>query len=134
MASNVQTDSMVTGTDRDEAIAVKNAEACPVVKTLDRVGTTWRLQILYALDGEELRFNELKRATEGRSKTLSDALDVLEEYGLVTRRTELEAPIAVYYTLTEKGEAFLDSLGGIEDWAIEWFDDVEDPAQLRPRV
>lgn len=134
MASNVQADGMVTDRNREETIAVKNAEACPVVKTLDRIGTTWRLQILYALEDTELRFNELKRATEGRSKTLSDALEVLEEHGLVTRRTELEAPIAVYYTLTEKGDAFLDSLEGLREWAIEWVDDVEDPTQLRPRV
>jgi DNA-binding HxlR family transcriptional regulator len=108
MSSNAQSPSEPTESEREQTIQMKNADACPVVRTLDIVGTTWRLQVLYALDGVELRFNELKRATEGRSKTLSDALEVLEEHDLVARRMEADAPVAVYYTLTEKGHAFID--------------------------
>jgi DNA-binding HxlR family transcriptional regulator len=134
MSSNAQTNSRPTESERERAIQIKNAEACPVVRTFDAVGTTWRLQVLYALDGEELRFNELKRATEGRSKTLSDALEVLQEHELVARRVEADAPVAVYYTLTEKGRAFLESLDGLEQWAIEWMEDVRNPENMRPRV
>lgn len=134
MSSNTQTSSRPTGSDREHAIRTKNADACPVVRTLDVVGTTWRIQILYALEESELRFNELKRETEGRSKTLSDALDVLQEHDLVARRMETDAPVAVYYTLTEKGQAFIQSLDGLEQWAVEWMDDVIDPETIRPRV
>lgn len=113
----------------------KNIEACPVVQALDAVGTPWRLQVLYALRDAELRFNELKRATSGRSKTVSDALDVLAENDLVTRRTEEAAPIAVYYRLTEKGETLVGRLEEVSRWAVEWMDEVEDPDEFtrRPR-
>ncbi len=125
---------MSTTTTRQEEVQSKNVEACPVVQTLDAVGTPWRLQILYALRGSELRFNELKRATGGRSKTVSDALDVLTENGLITRRTEAAAPIAVYYRLTEKGETLVSRLDGVSQWAVEWMDDVDDPDEFSQRL
>lgn len=112
---------------RQQDVRSKNSAACPVVQAFDAVGTPWRIQILYALREEELRFNELKRATSGRSKTLSDALDVLIEHGLITRRTEEAAPIAVYYNLTEKGTMLLTRLDDVSEWAVEWMDDVDDP-------
>jgi DNA-binding HxlR family transcriptional regulator len=125
---------MSTTTSPDDDVQMKNADACPVVRALDTVGTRWRLRILYALRGSELRFNELKRATGGRSKTVSDALDVLSDGGLITRRTEEAAPIAVYYRLTDKGEALVSHLDEVSQWAIEWMDDVEDPDEFPNRV
>jgi DNA-binding HxlR family transcriptional regulator len=125
---------MSTSTNRQEEIQSKNVDACPVVQALDAVGTPWRLQVLYALRESELRFNELKRATGGRSKTVSDALDVLTEHELITRRTEEAAPIAVYYRLTEKGNALVDQLEDVSQWAVEWMDDVEDPDEFTTRL
>lgn len=125
---------MTQSDTRQEELHSKNADACPVVKAMEAVGTTWRVQILYALRGEEMRFNELKRATGGRSKTLSDALEVLVEEGFITRRTEEAAPIAVYYQLSEKGDALIEQLDDVSQWAIEWMDDVENPDERRPRV
>ena len=124
---------MSTSSTRQQEVQSKNVEACPVVQALDAVGTPWRLQILYALRDSELRFNELKRATGGRSKTVSDALDVLSEIGLITRRTEEAAPIAVYYQLTEKGETLVRRLDDVSQWAVEWMDDVDDPDEFTVR-
>lgn len=115
---------------RQQELHRKNATACPVVQAIDTVGTKWRLQILYALRESELRFNELKRATGGRSKTLSDALEVLTEEGLITRRTEEAAPIAVYYQLSESGERLLDKLDEVSQWAIEWLEEVDHPDDI----
>jgi DNA-binding HxlR family transcriptional regulator len=126
--------SMATTTSPNDDLHRKNADACPVVQAIETVGTRWRLQILYALRDSELRFNELKRATGGRSKTVSDALDVLNESGLITRRTEEAAPIAVYYRLTDKGEALVRQLNQVSQWAIEWMDGVEDPDEFPNRV
>jgi DNA-binding HxlR family transcriptional regulator len=125
---------MATATTRRDEGHSKNVEACPVVRALDAVGTPWRLQILYALRDSELRFNELKRATGGRSKTVSDALDVLSDNGLVARRTEEAAPIAVYYRLTEKGETLLAQLDEVSQWAVEWMDGVDDPDEFTTRL
>ena len=125
---------MSATTSPNDDVHSRNAEACPVVQALDAVGTQWRLQVLYALRGSELRFNELKRATGGRSKTVSDTLDVLVDSGLISRRTEAAAPIAVYYGLTDKGEALVNRLDDLSRWAVEWMDDVEDPDEFPNRV
>lgn len=125
---------MSTATPRQDEVQTKNIEACPVVQAVETVGTPWRLQILYALRDAELRFNELKRATGGRSKTVSDTLDVLTEEGLVTRRTEEAAPIAVYYQLTEKGNTLVGQLDHISEWAVEWMDKVDDPDEFTHRL
>jgi DNA-binding HxlR family transcriptional regulator len=125
---------MSTSSSRQQEVQSKNVEACPVVQALDAVGTPWRLQVLFALRDSELRFNELKRATGGRSKTVSDALDVLSENGLITRRTEEAAPIAVYYRLTEKGETLVRRLEEVSQWAVEWMDDVKDPDEFTTRL
>jgi DNA-binding HxlR family transcriptional regulator len=125
---------MATSETRQQEVHTKNSAACPVVQTLETVGTQWRLQVLYALRDSELRFNELKRATGGRSKTLSDALEVLTDAGLITRRTEEAAPIAVYYGLSEKGQALVDRLDNVSQWAVEWMDDVDDPAETSRRL
>lgn len=125
---------MSTATPRQDEVQTKNIEACPVVQAVETVGTPWRLQILYALRDTELRFNEIKRATGGRSKTVSDALEVLTEEGLITRRTEEAAPIAVYYQLTEKGNTLLGQLDHISEWAVEWMDEVDDPDEFTHRL
>ena len=122
---------MAATNSRTQEMKSKNATACPVVQAMETVGTQWRLQILYALEGSELRFNELKRATGGRSKTLSDALEVLTDENLITRRTEEAAPIAVYYELSEKGATLLDQLDDIGQWAVEWMEEVDDPGEGR---
>ncbi len=125
---------MSTSTTRQKEIQSKNIDACPVVQAVETVGTPWRLQVLYALRESELRFNELKRATGGRSKTVSDAIDTLTEHGLVARRTEEAAPIAVYYRLTEKGHALVDRLDDVSQWAVEWMDGVDDPDEFTQRL
>jgi DNA-binding HxlR family transcriptional regulator len=124
---------MSLASTREEATDARNAAACPVVQTLEAMGTPWRLHVLYALRDGELRFNQLKRATGGRSKTVSDVLDTLTDHGLVARRTEEAAPIAVYYRLTEKGASLVDELDGVSRGAVEWLDEVEDPDAMGSR-
>lgn len=122
---------MSTTNSRQRELQSKNATACPVVQAMERVGTQWRLHILYALAGSELRFNELKRATGARSKTLSEGLEALTDEGLVIRRTEPADPIAVYYRLSERGETLVDRLDDIGQWAVDWLDGVEAPDDRR---
>jgi DNA-binding HxlR family transcriptional regulator len=125
---------MVAESDaRQEAIETHNASACPVVNAITDIGTPWRLNVIYALQEGEHRFNELKRATDARSKTLSEALEELGEAGIVARRMEEDAPVAVYYSLTEKGRELSDVLAAFDDWARRWGADVPDGPNARPR-
>jgi DNA-binding HxlR family transcriptional regulator len=102
--------------------AAQNPAACPVVDSLEQIGSQWRLVVLYDLHGEEKRFNELKRSTGASSRTLSRVLDDLQETGFVTRRMEEDAPVATYYRLREKGRALCPVFSEIESWAEEWLD------------
>lgn len=95
-------------------------EACAVVDSLQLVGSQWRLLVLHDLQEGEKRFNELKRSTDANARTLSRVLDDLGEAGLVSRRVEEDAPVATYYTLTEKGESLCPVFDEIEAWAEEW--------------
>lgn len=118
--------------DRQQRVERSNLTACPTVESIDIIGETWRLNVLNALretQGGELRFNELKRETNARSRTLSQTLETLMEHGLVERRMEEAAPVAVYYSLTEKGQALDSVFDELEQWADEWLE-----ADWGPRV
>ena len=119
----------MSGSDRQEEIEQRNETACPTIKSLNEIGEVWRLNIIHSLMEEEMRFNELKRSTNARSRTLSNALDSLIENGYVARRSEEAAPIAVYYRLTEKGAALEPIFDELDEWAAEWLD-VESPESL----
>ncbi len=90
-----------------------------VLTALDQIGSEWRLRVLAALHEEELRFNELKRATDASSSTLSRVLDDLEDLDMVERRVET-TPIATYYSLSEKGGALCPVWDEMADWSAEW--------------
>ncbi|MCU4740304.1 helix-turn-helix transcriptional regulator [Halobacteria archaeon AArc-m2/3/4] len=100
-----------------------NPDACPVIESLEQIGSQWRLAVLHELLEGELRFNELKRATGANARTLSRVLDDLGEMGFVDRRIEEDSPIATYYSLTEKGESLAPVFDEIECWAGEWLED-----------
>jgi len=109
-----------------------NPDACPVVDSLEQIGSQWRLVVLYDLQEGEKRFNELKRSTGASSRTLSRVLDDLGEMGFVERRMEEASPVATYYSLTGKGESLCPVFDAIESWADDWLgvEEVEAPAEV----
>ena len=94
--------------------------ACPVVESMEQIGSKWRLLVLHDLQDGEKRFNELKRSTDANARTLSRVLDDLQEMSFVERRLEEDAPVATYYSLTEKGRSLCPIFEEIEAWADEW--------------
>ena len=104
-----------------EADASSTPESpCPVVDSLEQIGSRWRLVVLHELLNGESRFNELKRETDANARTLSRVLDDLQETGFVHRRLEEASPVATYYSLTDKGESLAPVFEEIDDWAHEW--------------
>ncbi|WP_254837645.1 winged helix-turn-helix transcriptional regulator [Natronomonas marina] len=95
---------------------------CPVVESIEQLGSKWRLLVLHALQDGERRFNELKRETDANARTLSRVLDDLEGTGFVERRLEEDAPVATYYSLTPKGRSLCPVFDEIEAWADEWLE------------
>lgn len=96
--------------------------SCPVLRTLEEVGSQWRMSVIHVLREGDLRFNEIKRATDANSQTLSRVLDDLEEKEYVERRVEEESPVAVHYSLTPKGEDLLSAFDEISEWGEKWLD------------
>lgn len=107
---------------RKNEMREKNPAACPTVRVIDCIGTTWRLHIVHDLREGEKRFNEIKRSTGASSRTLSEALEDLQECDIVRRRTGDGHPIAVYYALTEKGKALAPIFRAMESWSDEWLE------------
>ncbi|WP_424004323.1 winged helix-turn-helix transcriptional regulator [Haloarcula salina] len=108
-----------------DAAEEEKSGPCAVVKSLDQIGSRWRLVVLHQLRNGEHRFNELKRATDASSRTLSRVLDDLQEMDFVDRRLEEDAPVATYYRLTPKGESLCPVFEEIETWADEWLADCQ---------
>jgi DNA-binding HxlR family transcriptional regulator len=113
----MSSDSTTTAATAESDAA--DANPCPVVETIQQIGSEWRLVVLHDLHDGEKRFNELKRSTDASSRTLSRVLDDLAELDLVERRVESDAPIATYYSLTPKGSALCPVFDEIENWAVE---------------
>ena len=93
---------------------------CPVIDSLEQIGSRWRLVVLHELLNGESRFNELKRETDANARTLSRVLDDLQETDFVDRRLEEDSPVATYYSLTPKGESLAPVFEEIDEWAHEW--------------
>ncbi|MFW5917014.1 MAG: winged helix-turn-helix transcriptional regulator [Halorubrum sp.] len=109
-----------TGADPATDTSSAPESACPVVDSLEQIGSRWRLVVLHELLNGESRFNELKRETDANARTLSRVLDDLQETGFVHRRLEEESPVATYYSLTDKGESLAPVFEEIDEWAREW--------------
>ncbi len=103
----------------------QDAGACPVIESIELIGSQWRLAVLHELLEGEQRFNELKRSTGANARTLSRVLDDLGEMGFVDRRIEEDAPIATYYSLTARGESLEPVFDEIACWASEWLEEDE---------
>ncbi|KDE60580.1 HxlR family transcriptional regulator [Halostagnicola sp. A56] len=109
-----------------QSVEEVNADACPVIQSLEQIGSQWRLAVLHDLLEGERRFNELKRSTGANARTLSRVLDDLGENGFVDRRIEEDAPIATYYSLTEKGQSLEPVFEEIDCWASSWLEQGDD--------
>ncbi|AWA28981.1 transcriptional regulator [Flavobacterium magnum] len=95
---------------------------CPVKDVLHKVGDKWSVFVMMALGAEKtLRFNELKNTIDGISqKMLTVTVRDLESFGLIDRKIYPQIPPKVEYTLTAKGEEFLQHLVVLLDWACRY--------------
>lgn len=88
------------------------------------LGDKWSPRLLFALAGGPLRFCELQERAGGvNPRTLSQRLDDLEQWGVVSKKTFNEAPPRVEYTLTKKGEELMPILRSMAAWGEKHFND-----------
>ena len=106
---------------------VHDAFTCAVAATSDLIGSKWTALIVHDLSEGPRRFTQLEHACHGISpRTLSERLHMLEQEGLVLRRSYPESPPRVEYELTDKGEALLPIIEAMSRFGHSWL--IDEPA------
>ncbi|TET64542.1 transcriptional regulator [Candidatus Bathyarchaeota archaeon] len=92
---------------------------CPLGEVMDVISKKWALLIINTIgNNEKLRYNKIMEGLKGiNSKTLSDRLKELEEYGLIKREAYAEIPPRVEYTLTNDGVELARAMLPLMQWA-----------------
>jgi DNA-binding HxlR family transcriptional regulator len=112
---------------------MKANHGCPVQATINVISGKWKVQILWHLSFEKLRFAELRRKL-GRisEKVLTDQLRQLESDGVIKREVTPTVPPMVAYSLNAEGEKLVPLMESLCDWGSEHFGMV--PNLPRQRV
>ena len=98
-----------------------HGSCCPVVNTLDIIGGKWKVLILYYLNGETRRFNELQRLLAGiTQRMLTLQLRELENDGIVHRKVYPQVPPKVEYSLTEFGRTLMPVIEAMHHWGEQY--------------
>jgi len=95
-------------------------ELCLMDQAISKIGGKWTLLILCNLYHGTKRFGELQRRLKGISpKTLSLRLQELEKNGIVLKKSYLEIPPRVEYSLTKKGNNLKKVISALVEWQQE---------------
>ena len=104
----------------DECLAVWCAgdDWCAVTCAMDVIRKKWHPVIIHRLlQHDALRFNELGDEVGAiTNKMLSQSLEDLEEKELVDREIVSEKPVAVEYSLTERGQSLEPVIESLAEW------------------
>lgn len=94
---------------------------CPVQTTLDVIGGKWKPIILFYLQAETLRFNELNRKIGKHltQKMLTQQLRQMEKDRLIERKVYPEVPPRVEYSITEYGKTLKPILKLMYEWGAK---------------
>ena len=100
---------------------VHEATSCAVAACAEIIGAKWTALLVHDLSEGPRRFSELEHSCVGISpRTLSERLRVLEEEGIVERRSYAESPPRVEYELTDKGSALLPIIDAMREFGKDW--------------
>src|SRR6478609_11181486 len=95
--------------------------ACPIARSLERVGEWWSILILRdALHGLT-RFDQFQRSLGIAPNMLTRRLNALVEAGLLERRRYSEHPPRYEYVLTERGRDFRPVIVAMFAWGNKHF-------------
>ncbi len=74
--------------------------------------------ILWNIKEKPKRFSEIQKMSEGiNTRTLTQRLQKLEEWGLVTKHEYKEYPPRTEYTITERGRELEPVFSSLMEWA-----------------
>lgn len=99
---------------------------CPVEAALEAIGGKWKGVILYHLQDDTRRFNELKRLIPGvTQRMLTKQLRELEADQIVHRKIYAEVPPKVEYSLTEFGLTLTPTIQALQQWGKKYIEKLE---------
>lgn len=100
----------------------ETAALCPRFhRAVELIGRRWTGGIIRMLLAGPRRFNELLGAVPGLSdRLLTERLRQLEAEAIIRREVLPGPPVAVTYTLTDRGRELREPLDAIGRWAERW--------------
>lgn len=100
--------------------AQPSSSECPVARSLDEVGDTWRMLILRdALVGFR-RFDEFEQNLGIAPNILTQRLGALVTDGLLEKRPYQQRPVRYEYVPTAKAREFAVVLAALVAWGTRW--------------
>ena len=96
-------------------------QACPIARSLDRVGEWWSILILRDASKGATRFEQFQKSLDIAPNTLTRRLNALVEAGLLERYRYSERPPRDEYRLTEAGRDFRPVLWALLAWGNKHF-------------
>lgn len=88
-----------------------------IASAMQIIGSKWTALILRDLFSGPKRFCELEKSVGNiNPRTLSQRLDDLESYGIITKQSFAEVPPRTEYNLTEKGHDLLPIIKQMAAW------------------
>ncbi len=91
---------------------------CAIERGMRILGGKWTGSILWHLQDEPVRFNDLSRMIGGASrKMITERLRQLERQGLVSRKVLDTSPVSVQYEITDFGRTALGCLDALRSWS-----------------
>jgi DNA-binding HxlR family transcriptional regulator len=101
---------------------MKHHYGCPVQATINVISGKWKVQILWLLSFEPMRYAELRKALgKVTEKVLTDQLRQLEADRLVDRVVAPSVPPAVTYSLSAEGEKLVPMMSSLCEWGSAHF-------------
>ena len=92
-----------------------------IAAALRVIGQKWTALIIRDLCTGSKRFGELEKSVTGiNPRTLSQRLDTLEKFGIITKKMFAEVPPRTEYTMTEKGKDLVPILQKMADWGDKY--------------
>ena|SRR2546422_4940496 len=100
---------------------LRTHSACPAIESIRKVGNELRLAVVSSLIQGPLRFSGILDAASGLDpKSLSRVLKYLASEGIVRRDVLSTQPVAVQYSLTEKGRQLESVVEALRVWGERW--------------
>ena len=90
--------------------------ACPIARSLERVGEWWSMLILRDALLGLTRFDQFQKSLEIAPNMLTRRLNALVDAGLLERRRYRERPPRDEYVLTQAGRDFRPVLAALFKW------------------